>query len=193
MVEPKEPIPIQPFASKAKWEAWLEKHHRDSPGVWLMIAKKASGVPSVTYDEALDSALCFGWIDGQKKSHNETHFLQKFTPRRKGSLWSQRNVEKVEALIKAGLMRAAGQAEIDLAKTNGRWDAAYGSSKTIEVAPDFQAALDANPNAQTFFDTLTKSQRYSFLWRIETAKRLDTRERRIREYTALLAQKKTLQ
>lgn len=192
MATTKDPLPQLPFKTSAHWEKWLEKNHRKSDGIWLMIAKKGSGVPTVTYDEALDAALCFGWIDGQKKSLDETYFLQKFTPRRKGSMWSQRNVDKVEALILAGLMREAGQTEIDLAKANGRWAAAYASSKTIEVNPDFQAALDRNPRAKKFFETLTKTQRYPFLFRIDTAKRAETRDRRIQEFVALLAEHKTL-
>jgi uncharacterized protein YdeI (YjbR/CyaY-like superfamily) len=184
--------PVLLFASQGEWETWLESNHGETVGVWLKISKKGAPTTSVTYAEALEVALCFGWIDGQKKSHDEHHFLQKFTPRRKRSMWSKRNVELVDGLVRAGRMRPSGQAEVDAARADGRWEQAYASSSTIEVPDDFRKALSKSPAAESFFATLSKSQRYSFLWRIQTAKRAETRERRIREYVDLLAEKKTL-
>ncbi|KAK3332360.1 bacteriocin-protection, YdeI or OmpD-associated-domain-containing protein [Cercophora scortea] len=186
-------LPIQLFCDANAWESWLDSnHHTETSGLWVKISKKDSGIASVTYEEALDTALCFGWIDGQRKSHDESHFLQRFTPRRKNSLWSKRNVAKVAMLIENGRMRARGQTEIDTAKADGRWQKAYASSSTIQVPPDFQKALDRNKEAKVFFDALNKSKRYSFLWRIETAKRDDTRKKRIEQFIGLLADHKTL-
>jgi uncharacterized protein YdeI (YjbR/CyaY-like superfamily) len=183
---------IQLFKDANAWEAWLETNHTDTTGLWLKISKKGSGIASVTYDEALDTALCFGWIDGQKKSHDAEHFLQRFTPRRKKSMWSKRNVDKVAVLIAAGRMRQAGEMEIDAAKADGRWEKAYSSSSVMVVPADFQAALDRNKKAKAFFAGLGKTKRYPFLWRIETAKREDTRKKRIEQFVALLAEGKTL-
>jgi uncharacterized protein YdeI (YjbR/CyaY-like superfamily) len=183
---------IQLFENAAAWETWLEANHTETTGLWLKISKKGSGIASVTYDEALDVALCFGWIDGQKKSHDEHHFIQRFTPRRKNSLWSKRNVDKVAVLVAAGRMRQAGQAEIDAAKADGRFERAYSASSVMEVPEDFQAALDRNKKAKTFFEGLGKTKRYSFLWRIATAKREETRRRNIDRFVALLAEGKTL-
>lgn len=185
-------LPIRLFKNDAAWEKWLESNHAESEGLWLKISKKGASVPSVTYDQALDIALCFGWIDGQKKSHDEEHFLQKFTPRRKRSMWSQRNVGKVAVLIESGRMRPAGQAEIDAAQADGRWEQAYSSSSTMSVPDDFQAALARNKPALKVFETLNKTQRYSILWRIETAKRADTRQRRIQQAVEQLAEQKAI-
>ena len=184
--------PTQLFEDAIAWETWLETNHSDTAGLWLKMSKKASGIASVTYDEALDSALCWGWIDGQRKTHDENHYVQRFTPRRKNSMWSQRNVAKVAVLIDAGRMRLPGHAEIDAAKADGRWARAYSSSSAIEVPPDFQAALDASTRAQTFFDGLGKTKRYAFLWRITTAKRDETRKKKIAQFVQLLAEGKTL-
>ena len=184
--------PTQLFEDAVAWETWLETNHSDTAGLWLKMSKKASGIASVTYDEALDSALCWGWIDGQRKTHDENHYVQRFTPRRKNSMWSQRNVAKVAVLIDAGRMRLPGHAEIDAAKADGRWARAYSSSSAIEVPPDFQAALDASTRAQTFFDGLGKTKRYAFLWRITTAKRDETRKKKIAQFVQLLAEGKTL-
>jgi uncharacterized protein YdeI (YjbR/CyaY-like superfamily) len=185
-------LPIELFRSADAWAAWLEENHSTSTGVWLKIGKKSSGIITVTYDEALDVALCFGWIDGQRKALDEQHFLQKFTHRRKRSLWSKRNVEKVANLIGTGRMRPEGQAEIDAAQLDGRWQQAYAGPRTMEVPADFRTALESNPAALTFFETLNKSQRYSFLWRIETAKKAETRQRRIDQFVTLLAENKLL-
>jgi len=183
---------IQLFEDAIAWETWLETNHTDPAGIWLKISKKGSGIASVTYDEALDTALCFGWIDGQKKTHDAHHFIQRFTPRRKKSMWSQRNVGKVAVLIDAGRMRPAGHAEIDAAKADGRWDKAYSSSSMMEVPADFQAALDGNKKARTFFEGLGKTKRYAFLWRLATTKREETRRKKIEQFVQLLGEGKTL-
>lgn len=174
------------------WESWLDENHNINSGLWLRLAKKDSGVSSVTYDEALDVALCFGWIDGQRKAIDAQHFIQRFTPRRKGSLWSKRNVNKVAPLIESGKMRPSGQAEIDAAQADGRWERAYSGSGSIEVPKDFQAALDDNKAAGEFFKTINRSQRYSFLWRLETAKRPETRQKKIGQFITMLASGKCL-
>lgn len=184
--------PVVFFGSADEWEAWLEDHHTTSDGVWIKMAKKASGIASVDYAGALQAALCFGWIDGQKRSVDETYFVQKFTPRRRRSNWSKINIGHIERLTAAGRLRPAGQREVDAAKADGRWDAAYASPSTIEVPADFQSALDATPAAAAFFATLGKSARFPFLYRIQDAKRPETRAKRIAEYTALLAEGKTL-
>lgn len=185
-------IPTLCFENQSKWETWLAENHATSSGLWVQIAKKNSNIPSVTYDEALDIALCFGWIDGQRKSYDERHFVQRFTPRRKKSLWSKRNVDKVAKLTEAGRMQQSGQVEIDTAKADGRWDRAYSSASVMEVPLDFQTALEVNEKARKFFDALNKTQRYSFLWRIETTKRPETRKRKIGQFVDLLAEHKTL-
>ncbi|KAK0639522.1 bacteriocin-protection, YdeI or OmpD-associated-domain-containing protein [Cercophora newfieldiana] len=191
--KPTASLPIHLFEDIQSWETWLETNHTtETTGVLLKISKKSCSVPSVTYDEAVDTALCFGWIDGQRKSHDENHFLQRFTPRRKASIWSKRNVDKVAVLVESGRMRPAGQTEVDAAKADGRWEKAYAGSRTIAVPEDFEVALSRNKKAKNFFETLGKTKRFSFLWRIETAKRAETRKKRIDEFVALLAQQKTL-
>lgn len=187
-------LPIRLFADAGAWEAWLEANHAGAAGVWLKIGKKGGGAAaaSVTYEEALDAALCFGWIDGQRRRHDAGHFLQKFTPRRRHSVWSRRNADRAAALAVAGRMRAAGQAEVDAAKADGRWERAYAPPSAITVPADFQAALDRDEKARAFFEGLGKTKRYSFLWRIETARREETRKRRIEQFVELLAQGKTL-
>jgi uncharacterized protein YdeI (YjbR/CyaY-like superfamily) len=179
-------LPILPFASQSKWADWLAKQHGKSAGVWLQLAKKDSGIPSVTYAEALDIALCYGWIDGQKKSFDEKYFLQKFTPRRPKSIWSKINVEKVERLIASGQMKPAGLKAIEAAKADGRWAQAYSSQKNISVPEDFQSALDGNKKAKAFFETLNSANRYSFLFRIETARKAETRAKRIQQFVEML-------
>ena len=184
-------LPTLPFESKKKFAEWLAKNHEKSAGIWLKLAKKATGIPSVTYQEALDVALCYGWIDGQKGSFDDKYFLQKFTPRRPKSIWSKINVEKVERLIASGEMKPAGLKAVEAAKQDGRWAAAYASQKNIEVPADFQTALNKNKKAKAFFETLTSSRRYSFLFRIETAKKAETREKRIRQFVEMLAKGET--
>jgi uncharacterized protein YdeI (YjbR/CyaY-like superfamily) len=190
-LHPKDDLPLMPFESPDAWEAWLERHHSDSSGVWLQIAKKASGIPSITYAEALDVALCYGWIDGQKGSLDADYFLQRFTPRRAKSKWSKINVDKVARLTETGRMRPAGVAQVEAAKTDGRWEAAYGGMATIAVPEDLAAALDANPAAQEFFETINRTNRYAVLYRIHDAKRPDTRAKRIATIVQMLAQGKT--
>jgi uncharacterized protein YdeI (YjbR/CyaY-like superfamily) len=179
-------LPELLFADAEAWTAWLEREHGTSAGVWMRIAKKGAADSSVQYPEALNVALCFGWIDGQKKSIDEHYWIQKFTPRAARSIWSKINREKAEALIAAGLMREAGQCEIDRAKADGRWDAAYDSSSKAEVPPDLQAALDASPEAKAFFATLNSVNRYAILFRTQTAKKAETRAKRIAQFVAML-------
>ena len=179
-------LPTLPFESKKKWADWLAKEHDKSAGVWLKLAKKATGIPSVTYAEALDVALCYGWIDGQKGSFDEQYFLQKFTPRRPKSIWSKINVEKAEQLIASGEMKPSGLRAIEAAKQDGRWAAAYEGQKTISVPEDFQAALDKNQKDKAFFTTLKGANRYAFLFRIQTAKKAETRAKRIQQFVEML-------
>lgn len=171
---------------------WLRQNHSSSQGLWLKIAKKSCPTPSITYDQALNEALCYGWIDGQRKSHDVHYFLQKFTPRRKGSLWSKRNVDLVTKLIADGRMTPAGQIQIDAAKADGRWERAYAGSKNIQVHADLQSALERNQDALKYWNALGKGKRYAFLLRIETAKREETRKKRIAEFVQMLEQGKTL-
>jgi uncharacterized protein YdeI (YjbR/CyaY-like superfamily) len=179
-------LPTLPFATQQDWEAWLDTHHADTAGVWLKLAKAGAGVPSITYAQALEVALCYGWIDGQKASFDEQYWLQKFTPRRSKSVWSQVNCAKATELIAAGRMREAGLRQVEVARADGRWDAAYAGQRTIEIPPDFQAELDAHPAAQAFFATLNSANRYAFLWRIHTAKKPETRAARIRQFIEML-------
>ena len=168
-------LPILPFANKKKWTDWLAKQHDKSPGVWLKIAKQDMWIPSVTYEEALDVALCYGWIDGQKKGLDNQYWLQKFTPRGLKSIWSKINTEKAERLIASGEMQPAGLRAIEAAKQDGRWEAAYEGQKRISVPEDFQAALDKNKKAKAFFATLNSVNRYAILFRIHNAKKPETR------------------
>lgn len=179
--------PVKPFATQKAWATWLEKNHATSTGLWLQLMKKGSGLKSVTYAEALDEALCYGWIDGQKRSGDEVSFLQKFTPRGKKSLWSQINREKVAGLEKEGRMQAAGRAAVDAAKADGRWDAAYASQSRMTIPDDFTAALAKKPKAAAFFATLKGANRYAFLFRLQTVKKAETRARKIEEFVAMLA------
>lgn len=183
--------PTEHFAGRAEWTRWLERNHVSAPGVWLRLARKSSELESVTYADAVEAALCFGWIDGQAKKHDAESWIQKFTPRGPRSVWSQVNVGRATRLIDAGEMRPAGQAAIDRARADGRWDAAYASPSTIEEPADFLAALHRNRKATAFYATITKANRYAVLWRIHTAKRAETRARRIREFVAMLARGET--
>jgi uncharacterized protein YdeI (YjbR/CyaY-like superfamily) len=181
-----EELEIVLFADPAELEEWLEANGEDSPGVWLKIAKKGAPEPSVTYAEALDLALCFGWIDSQKRGHDETHFLQRFTPRRPRGRWSKINREKAEALEEAGALRPAGAAEVAAAKADGRWEAAYEGQRTAEVPDDLQAELDANPAAAAFFADLDSANRYAITYRLAEAKKPETRSRRLAKFVAML-------
>ncbi|HEX4223212.1 MAG TPA: YdeI/OmpD-associated family protein [Pseudonocardiaceae bacterium] len=179
-------LPVEEFASADDFEKWLVAQHKSSPGLWIRIAKKETGIDSVDYPQALDVALCHGWIDGQKHSDGETHWLQRFTPRGPRSKWSQVNREHAEELIKQHRMRPAGQAEVDRAKADGRWDAAYASQKNATVPDDLQQALDADNAAREFFATLDSKNRFAVLYRIGDAKKPETRAARIQKYVAML-------
>ena len=178
--------PVLAFASQDEWEAWLDAEHATSDGVWVKFAKKGSGVETVVYAEALEVALCYGWIDSQVMSLDERFYLQKFTPRRSRSKWSRINREKIEQLTNAGRMKPAGLEQVGLAKADGRWDAAYASPSTIEVPEDLQKALDANPKAAEFFATLSGSNRYAVLYQLEDAKKPETRARRLEKFMGML-------
>ena len=184
-------LPTLPFESKMKFAEWLAKNHDKSAGVWVKLAKKGSGIPSITITEALDVALCYGWIDGQRASFDENYYLQKYTPRRPKSIWSKINVENVKRLIASGEMKPSGLKAVEAAKQDGRWAAAYSSSKNIIVPEDFQSALSKNKKAKTFFESLTGSKRYSFLFRIETAKKAETRAKRILQFVEMLEKGET--
>jgi uncharacterized protein YdeI (YjbR/CyaY-like superfamily) len=183
--------PILDFASQAEWEAWLEAEHASSDGVWLRFAKKGSGVTSVVYAEALDVALCYGWIDSQVARYDERFYLQKFTPRRSRSKWSRINRAKIETLAKAGRMKPAGLEQVELAKADGRWDAAYASPANAEVPDDLEAALAASPKAAELFATLSQANRYAIIYRLEDAKRPETRARRLEALVGMLERGET--
>ena len=180
------------FASQDEFEAWMEANHATADGVWIKVAKKGTGIPSVHPPEALDVALCFGWIDGQRRSIDDTFYEQKYTPRRARSKWSKINVEKVAALIEAGKMRPSGLAEIERAKADGRWDAAYDSPSRISVPPDLQAELDKRPSAAANFAGLNSTNRYAILYRLHDAKRPETRARRLAQFVEMLERGETL-
>lgn len=178
------------FRSAKEWERWLAKRHTGSTGIWLRFFKKGSGIVSVTHAEALAAALCFGWIDGQLKKHDEESWLRKFAPRRPQSVWSKRNRELVEQLAEAGKMRPAGLQEVEAAKADGRWDRAYDSPSKMTVPEDFLKELSRNKTARTFFETLNKANTYAITWRLQTAKKPDTREQRMRAIIEMLAKGK---
>jgi uncharacterized protein YdeI (YjbR/CyaY-like superfamily) len=185
-METKQDQPIIHFASAAEWEAWLEENHAGPRGVWLKIAKKDSGVASVTHAEALDVALCHGWIDAQRTTYDGQFFLQRFTRRVPRSKWSKINCAKVEALAAQGRMRPAGTAEVEAAKADGRWERAYEGQRTMTVPDDLRTALDENPRAAEFFAGLSSQNRYAILFRIHDAKKPETRARRIEKFVAML-------
>ncbi len=185
-------LPVMSFENQQDWEAWLKDHHADTKGIWLKIAKKEARTLSVSYAEALDSAICYGWIDGQKASFNDRHWLQKFTPRGARSTWSKVNCEKAEALIVEGRMQPAGLRQVELAKSDGRWERAYASQSTITIPSDFQSELDKNPVAKDFFNTLDSANRYAFLYRIHSAKKPETRSARIQKFIEMLSQHQKL-
>lgn len=179
-------LPIKHFKDQKAWEKWLAAN-ADGKGIWLRIAKKDSGIASVNYAEALEVALCHGWIDGQKRGYDEQFFLQRFTPRRPRSLWSRINIAHVERLIAAGRMQANGLREIEAARADGRWDAAYQSFSGVEVPVELAEALKKNRKAKAFFDQLDKTNRYSFCWRVHTARKVETRVARARKFVEMLA------
>ncbi len=188
----KQDLEVHSFVDQKAWERWLQQHHEASDGLWLKFAKKDSGIDSVTYVEAVESALCYGWIDGQAASVDEQHWLQKFTPRRPRSRWSRINRDRALALIEQGRMQPAGFAQIELAQADGRWDAAYESPKTAAVPEDLVAALASNPAAEAAFSKLNSTNRYAILYRVQDAKRPETRTRRIAQFVAMLAEGKKL-
>jgi uncharacterized protein YdeI (YjbR/CyaY-like superfamily) len=180
-------LSIMSFETQQDWERWLTEHHTDTVGIWLKVAKKETGIPSVNYSEALDSALCYGWIDGQKASFDDQYWLQKFTPRRQKSIWSKVNCDKATALIAEGRMQPAGMRQVELAKADGRWESAYESQSKINVPADFQSELDKNQKAKDFFSTLNSINRYAILFRIHSAKRPATRSTRINKFIEMLS------
>ena len=185
-------LPILFCARQEDWAVWLDKNHAASAGVWLEVAKKASGRTSVSYAEALDVALCYGWIDGQSKSQGAASWLQKFTPRGNGSIWSKVNRDKALALIANGQMKPAGLAAVERARQNGRWDGAYDSPSSATVPDDFQAELDRNAEAKAFFATLKSRNRNAILFRLQTAKKAETRARRMQQFISMLEKNETL-
>lgn len=184
--------PVVAFADAAQWEAWLADHYELQTGVWLKIAKKGSGVASVTHAEALDVALCYGWIDSQRNSYDETYFLQRYSPRRPRSTWSKVNVARVEALVAAGRMREPGQAEIQAAMADGRWDAAYESQRNATVPPDLAAALERNEKARGHFELLNRTDRYAVILRLMKARSPDDRVARLHSVIATLESGRTV-
>lgn len=185
-------LPIHHAPAAADWEHWLEEQHAVSPGVWLMIVKRGSDATGVSYSEALEAAICFGWIDGQKRGRDEHHWLQRFTPRGPRSRWSQINREKAESLIAAGRMRPAGLRAVESARSDGRWAAAYPPQSSATVPDDLQRALDENPAARAFFMTLSGSPRYAFLYRLHSVRSPTGRRERIAGYIKRLSQGRTL-
>jgi uncharacterized protein YdeI (YjbR/CyaY-like superfamily) len=188
----REELPVLAFVEAKAWLQWLERHHDSALGLWIKLAKKSANEPSITYDEAVDGALRWGWIDGQKRAHDERAWLQKFTPRGARSIWSKINRDKALALIARGDMRAPGLAEVERAQADGRWDAAYDSPRTAKLPDDFAAALALQPRAAEFFAKLNSANRYALLWRLQTAKREDTRRKRIELFIAMLARRERL-
>ena len=185
-------LPIILFARPPEFELWLEENHSSAKGLWVKIAKKRSGVQSVNYAEALELALCFGWIDSQKRGFDDRHFLQRFTPRRPRGRWSRINRDKAEALIVSGAMRPAGLAEVDAAKADGRWEAAYEGQRAAAVPDDLRRELEVNAAAAGFFATLSSANRYAIIYRLNDAGRVETRERRLRRFIGMLERGETI-
>jgi uncharacterized protein YdeI (YjbR/CyaY-like superfamily) len=185
-------LPKLPFASPSEWQQWLEDNHAVSEGVWIKMAKKDAPIESVRYPEVLESALCFGWLDGRREALDERYFLQRYTPRRSRSRWSRINREKAERLIADGKMRPAGLAEVERAKADGRWEAAYEGQRSSTVPDDLQRELDAHPRAKAFFAELNSQNRYAILYRLQDAKKPETRARRLATFVAMLEAGKTI-
>jgi uncharacterized protein YdeI (YjbR/CyaY-like superfamily) len=185
-------LPVMPFASRDAWAAWLEEQHAASDGLWLKFAKKGSGLDSVTYAEAVEVALCYGWIDGQVRKFDQDYYLQRFTPRRARSKWSKINRQKATELIERGEMKPAGLREVERARADGRWDAAYDAPSTAQVPDDLLRELEKNQPAREFFETLDGRNRYAILYQIQDAKRPETRARRIEKYVAMLSEGKKI-
>ncbi len=179
-------LPILLFPTPSDWSGWLEKNHETSPGIWMKFAKKNSGIISITYDQALDIALCFGWIDSMVNTYDEKTYVQKFTPRRAKSMWSKTNVEHVKRLLEEGKMHPAGLKEMERAQSDGRWQAAYDSPAASTPPDDFMQELKKSPKSLAFFETLNKTNRYAILWRLQTAKKAETRNKRMKEILEML-------
>jgi uncharacterized protein YdeI (YjbR/CyaY-like superfamily) len=184
---PSRELPILSFKDQAAWHDWLAENYSLESGIWIRFYKKDSSVPTIRYAEALDEALCFGWIDGQAKKYDEQSYLQKFTPRRARSMWSKRNIEHVSRLTDEGRMQPAGLQQVEAAKIDGRWQQAYDSPSKMQIPADFYEALEANPKAKEFFEKLNKSNTYAIAWRLQTAKRPETRQRRLEAMIQMLA------
>jgi uncharacterized protein YdeI (YjbR/CyaY-like superfamily) len=180
-------LPVRGFKDAGAFERWLDRNHDRSPGLWIKVAKRDSRIPSVTHAEALEVALCYGWIDGQRRALDATHFLQRFTPRRSRSMWSKINRDKVAQLTADGRMRPAGLREVERARADGRWDAAYAGQRTATVPEELQRLLDRNKRARAFFDGLDSRNRYAFIWRVQEAKKPETRVRRAEKFVEMLA------
>ena len=189
---PPDPLPVMTFESTDAWDTWLAAHHTDSPGLWLKIAKKGAAGRTVSYSDALDVALCHGWIDGQKGRHDDDYWLQRFTPRKPGGNWSKINTELAAALIASGRMRPAGLREVERARADGRWEQAYESQSRVTVPEDLARALAANERARAFFATLDSANRYAILYRIGTAKKPETRAKRIDTFVTMLSEHKKI-
>jgi len=188
----KNELPVISFESPMEWEQWLEINHTNVNGIWLQFFKKGSSVPSVTYEQALDEALCYGWIDGQKKTYDERSYLIKFTPRRAKSIWSKKNIEHIARLHKQGKMKPRGIKEAELAKADGRWEQAYDSPSNMKMPDDFLQRLSKNKKAKAFFETLNKANTYAIAWRLQTAKKPETREKRMQQLLEMMAQGKKI-
>ena len=185
-------VPTRAFKDAAAWEAWLAKNQNTPGGIWMRLAKKASGIKSITYAEAVEVALCYGWIDALKRPESDTTWLQRFMPRRPKSIWSKINRDKALALIERGQMRPGGLAEIERAKQDGRWDAAYDSATSSTVPMDFQTELDRHPKAKAFFATINATNRYAILWRLQTATKAETRAKRLATFIQMLEKGETI-
>jgi uncharacterized protein YdeI (YjbR/CyaY-like superfamily) len=185
-------VPVRAFKDAKAWESWLAKNQGDVKGVWMRLAKKSSGAKSITYPEALEIALCYGWIDAQKRGESESAWLQRFMPRAKKSVWSKINTEKALALIASGRMTAAGLDEVVRAKQDGRWEAAYEPASTAKIPADFEAELNKSPRARDFFKTISATNRYAILWRLQTAKKAETRTKRMRSFIEMLEKGETI-
>ena len=185
-------LPVLTFRAASQWLAWLDRNHAGSPGVWLKIAKQGGGQRTLTYKDALEAALCYGWIDGQKKGFDDRWWLQKFVRRRPGSIWSKVNREHAQRLIESGQMKAAGLEAIERAKASGQWDAAYDSQRGMTVPEDLQAELHQRPAARKFFEELNSINRYAILHRIQTARKPETRARRIQKFVEMLEKREKI-
>ena len=178
------------FATSKDWRKWIAANHATSNGAWLRFFKKDSGEKTITYAEALEEALCYGWIDGQANKYDDKSYIRKFTPRRPGSIWSKINTEKAERLIQEGKMKKAGMQQVELAKADGRWGQAYDSPANMKVPEDFLQPLSKNKKAKSFFDGLNKANLYAIAWRLQTAKKPETREKRLKEILEMMSEGK---